>query len=414
MRSKYLFFAIAIAISGLGGARSTQAAADIGDLIKCSDFSSVYYLAEDGNRYAFPNENTYFTWYRNFDSVKTVSCEDLASLKLAGNVPYQSGTRLLKLQSVPTVYFVEPSGILRAIQTEEQARNMLGDDWAKRVDDLPDAFFTTYEVGEDIAEDELPEGLIVQEDDGTLLRIDDSEQGVEIDDLLESEDKEELFKSFAIEVDDLELKLKIEINITDLSSIDLAELTALLEKLQTIDVADESEIEIEIEIEEEDEDGDNTDEAREEISEAAGEIERAQNRIQERHQNGKDVTDAESLLRQAQDLYALALEAFESGDYDLAEQYAEDAQGYAEDARMGSAVNSSDDDEGDDSEDSENSADESDSADELDSSDADSGDEDDSSDEDDSVDEEDESGGSEDSGSEDGGSSEGSDSGSDN
>ncbi|MBU0614191.1 hypothetical protein KJ766_02825, partial [Patescibacteria group bacterium] len=40
-----------------------------GDLIRGEAFSAVYYMGNDGLRYVFPNSNTYFTWYEDFDTV---------------------------------------------------------------------------------------------------------------------------------------------------------------------------------------------------------------------------------------------------------------------------------------------------------------------------------------------------------
>lgn len=133
----------------------TVQAASSGDLIKCSDFSSVYLLQDDGKRWVFPNEKTYFTWYSDFDSVVEVTCEELADYAIGGNITYKAGMRLLKLISVPTVYTVEDGGVLRAIQSEEQAVALFGDDWASEIDDLPDTFWGSYELGEPIDDDEV-------------------------------------------------------------------------------------------------------------------------------------------------------------------------------------------------------------------------------------------------------------------
>lgn len=155
-----MFFIPLVAYCAFFPSSSVFASAQAGDLIKCPDFSAVYYLSEDGKRYVFPNEKTYFTWYDNFDSVVAVTCDELSDYMIGGNIPYKSGVRLLKLQSAPTVYAIESGGALRAIQSEAQARELYGDDWASQIDDLPDAFWGTYEVGEPLEEGEAPEGEI--------------------------------------------------------------------------------------------------------------------------------------------------------------------------------------------------------------------------------------------------------------
>ena len=162
------------------------AAAEMGDLIKCPDFSSVYYYAQDGQRYAFPNEQVYFSWYENFDGVKTISCEDLASANLAGLVTYQAGTRLVKLQTASTVYVVEPQGLLRPMASEEQAFELYGDFWAQRVDDLPDVFFSHYEVGAMLENNEIPEGMAFTDEEGSLWRMQNSGMLANIDEVIAS------------------------------------------------------------------------------------------------------------------------------------------------------------------------------------------------------------------------------------
>ncbi|PJA45366.1 hypothetical protein CO174_03515 [Candidatus Uhrbacteria bacterium CG_4_9_14_3_um_filter_50_9] len=115
---------------------------------------AVYYYTEDGSRHAFPNEKVFFTWYDDFDDVVEVTGEFMSSLSLGANVTYHPGTRMVKFQSVPTVYAVEQGGILRAIASEEVAVALYGEDWNQQIDDISDAFFGNYSFGEDIDESE--------------------------------------------------------------------------------------------------------------------------------------------------------------------------------------------------------------------------------------------------------------------
>jgi hypothetical protein len=123
-----------------------------GDLVKSSLDPAVYYVGRDGKRHAFPNEKTYFTWYSNFSSVKTVSAADLATLVLGKNVTYKPGARMIKLQTVPKVYAVARGSVLRWVQTEALALALYGADWNKQIDDLSDAFFINYTEGSPIDE----------------------------------------------------------------------------------------------------------------------------------------------------------------------------------------------------------------------------------------------------------------------
>lgn len=112
---------------------------------------AVYYYAADGKRHAFPNERVFFTWFEDFDSVVEVSSDFLSDLSLGANVTYHPGTRMVKFQSVRTVYAVEAWGVLRAIVSEEVASAIYGADWNQQIDDISDAFYGNYDFGEQIA-----------------------------------------------------------------------------------------------------------------------------------------------------------------------------------------------------------------------------------------------------------------------
>ena len=108
---------------------------------------AVYFYGGDGKRHAFPNDKVFFTWYTDFESVKEVSATFLSSLALGKNVTYHPGTKLVKFQSVPTVYAVSAKGSLHAVGSESIAAELYGKDWNKKVDDISDAFFGNYTLG---------------------------------------------------------------------------------------------------------------------------------------------------------------------------------------------------------------------------------------------------------------------------
>ncbi len=121
-----------------------------GDLIRGETYSSVYYYGDDGLRYVFPNDKTYFTWYTDFDNVQWVSDATLATIQIGGNVTYKPGVKMLKINSDPTVYAVAGGGELRAIDSEEIAIELYGATWNQQIDDVPDGFFGNYEIGSSI------------------------------------------------------------------------------------------------------------------------------------------------------------------------------------------------------------------------------------------------------------------------
>ena len=124
-------------------------AASPGDLIKGS-LSAVYYVTADNKRLAFPNEATYFSWYADFNGVKTVSDNELAALSLAGLVTMRPGTKVIKTESSPMVYAVAHGGVLRWLMTEAIAQTIYGSDRAKNITIIPDAFLISYKFGSDI------------------------------------------------------------------------------------------------------------------------------------------------------------------------------------------------------------------------------------------------------------------------
>jgi hypothetical protein len=148
----------------MGGfkASSANAAASAGDLIKMDGLSSIYYLGADGKRYVFPNEATYFSWYKDFSGVVTVPASELQSYPLGSNITMRPGTKLVKITTDPKVYAVEPGGVLRYITSETQAKALYGDNWNKKVVDVADAFFTNYATGSALADNTYPAGTLVK------------------------------------------------------------------------------------------------------------------------------------------------------------------------------------------------------------------------------------------------------------
>lgn len=113
---------------------------------------AVYFYGRDGKRHPFPHEKTYFSWYPNFGSVQNVSQEALSALPLGTNVTYRPGVRLVKFQTLNTVYAVTRGGLLRALASESVAVAVYGTTWNRQVDDIGDAFFSNYTFGTDITQ----------------------------------------------------------------------------------------------------------------------------------------------------------------------------------------------------------------------------------------------------------------------
>ena len=236
-------------------------AAGANDLVKCPDFSSVYYIGDDGNRYVFPNEKMYSSWYSDFSTVKTISCDDLATFPIGERLVYQAGTRLVKIPSDPSVYAVESDGVLREIPDEDTAKKLYGDDWSDRVDDVSEAFWSSFTVGQPLEDGEIPEGTVLEDSEGNLYREENDGSATEIDEALDA-DKEKVLKEHALPIDDVERRLGVALALTKVdnqAAIDV--LQSIIDDLRPKHVDDEDHIDVP-EVEEiEDEAEDDSDKA---------------------------------------------------------------------------------------------------------------------------------------------------------
>lgn len=145
-------FCLSLVLGAAVGASVGAAADHDGKIVKMEGLSTLYYVM-DGKRYVFPNEKAYSSWFTGFDSVATLSPEEMYALPLAGNVRYRPGVMMVKITTDPKVYAVGPNGQLRWVKTEQIAKRLYGDNWNLLVDDIPDSFFTNYSVGAPIESD---------------------------------------------------------------------------------------------------------------------------------------------------------------------------------------------------------------------------------------------------------------------
>ncbi|MFH1078110.1 MAG: hypothetical protein V1745_02400 [Patescibacteria group bacterium] len=139
---------IAMSLAPMATRAATTGAFQAGDLIKGTQFSTVYYFGPDGRRYVFPNDKTYFTWYTDFSTVKTIPDLQLQTIPLGrSNITYRPGVKMVKIDTDPKTYAVDQGGMLRWVKTEQLAITLFGLNWNQRIDDVPDPFFINYKVG---------------------------------------------------------------------------------------------------------------------------------------------------------------------------------------------------------------------------------------------------------------------------
>lgn len=138
-----LVLTAAILIPSLAAAAPRQ-----GSLIQGSG-EAVYWFANNGKRYVFPNDRTFYTWFSPYDFriVNHISDMELAAISIGGNVTYRPGSRLIKIAADPRVYAVDNFNKIRMIDSETVATALYGSHWQRLVDDVPEAFFVNYDLG---------------------------------------------------------------------------------------------------------------------------------------------------------------------------------------------------------------------------------------------------------------------------
>ena len=132
----------------------TEVALDIdytsGKWIKLADKTAVYHLDSNNIRHAYPTQAVWESyWEEDFSFVETIDADEMASYALGRNVPFKSGG-LIKIPSVPKVYYVSQNASIHWVTKEATAKSMFGSNWASTVKDLPESFFLDYSVGVDI------------------------------------------------------------------------------------------------------------------------------------------------------------------------------------------------------------------------------------------------------------------------
>lgn len=126
------------------------------EFIRTEDSSTVYLLTENGRKVVL-NETTFNT-YNNINQVlRFISPAEMATHKFAGLVLPQPERVLVKIQSDPKVYWLEPNPEnyyaprLRAIPDEETAQAQFGDKWADYIIDIDPTMFGSFSQGEPIS-----------------------------------------------------------------------------------------------------------------------------------------------------------------------------------------------------------------------------------------------------------------------
>lgn len=132
---------------------------NVGDVLKSTDSSALYYIGADGKKHLFPTENEYRSWYSDYSNVKTASTKDLNSILEGGNVYIRPGTYLIKASNSPKVYEVLPGAVLNWVTSERIAKELYGTKWQSRLIVL--ATLDKYKIGTDLKTIEYTNGHVI-------------------------------------------------------------------------------------------------------------------------------------------------------------------------------------------------------------------------------------------------------------
>lgn len=135
----------------------------------------VYIIGCDGSLHIFPNEQTYLTWWSNFENLVFIDPSFLTTHNIGNRVTIRPGTYLIKKTSETKVYAVEPNGVIRWIPDEATALSLYGENWTKIIIDVSDDFFADYTLGEDLTALEYPNGTVGSLATGEVVYVYDGE-----------------------------------------------------------------------------------------------------------------------------------------------------------------------------------------------------------------------------------------------
>lgn len=122
-----------------------------GTLIKAQGLSAVYYVDTDGTRRPFINERIFKTWFADFNAVVEVPLADIAQYEMGRPMLPKPGSLLIKVQSAPKTYWIDPAdGKAHWLASESAARRVAGAAWNTLVIDIDASIFSSIIFGADI------------------------------------------------------------------------------------------------------------------------------------------------------------------------------------------------------------------------------------------------------------------------
>ncbi|MBI2484535.1 hypothetical protein HYW18_00005, partial [Candidatus Uhrbacteria bacterium] len=130
-----------------------------------TDFdTTVYYIGLDAKRHPFPGSQVYFSWYENFDQVRTIDTSTLTAIPLGTPVLVRPGTVMVKIQSDARTFAVEPGNYtIRHVADEATAVALYGANWNKRIIDIEPTYWSRFTMGSTLSGNLHPAGSVLRE-----------------------------------------------------------------------------------------------------------------------------------------------------------------------------------------------------------------------------------------------------------
>ncbi|MDD2656574.1 MAG: hypothetical protein PHQ18_03340 [Patescibacteria group bacterium] len=148
-------------------------AVEAGDLVKVAGKATVYVISSDLKRQVIPDEKVFYTWYKDFSSVKIIAETCLSQFPLTPYyLTFRPGSMLVKSAEAASVYAVLPGGELAHIANEQVAAALYGANWYKSavLAVVPDTKLASYpDNGKKVSSATPHDGMLLKRAESTQV-----------------------------------------------------------------------------------------------------------------------------------------------------------------------------------------------------------------------------------------------------
>lgn len=153
MKFKNTILTILMAIAAIFSLPNTVKAEEytIDTLVKTADNPIIYYIASDKQKYPFPDNAIYKSWYPESANIKIISNIEMIKIPSGkAKMTVRPGAKLVKFPNSPKVYVVKAGALLRWMKNEKVADWYYGKNWQQEIITLNLNQFETYTFGDSL------------------------------------------------------------------------------------------------------------------------------------------------------------------------------------------------------------------------------------------------------------------------